>query len=211
MLVNLLYRSLLLAAGVLLVHWLVSRFGPATAFLLWSGFTALAAITGAVLLRTSTVGKVTWKNQAAAWLLPWGARLNRGMLWPLPVVTWLVWIALGGLAIFVLGPQPDGAPQGPSLWLRGLVLTTWIVNGAGLMFLLGTVVQHHSWHSPAARRLQMAGAGLVLLLVLSGALYALGQPVLAVCLAGLPPLILAILFGGFAVVVVTLGRRARWH
>jgi hypothetical protein len=88
-------RAVLLGGCAAAAYALAVESGPWPAVLTCAAVAAVACTVGAILLRTSTIGRVTWRNRLAGYLIPWGWRLNRGKLWPLPVISWAVWTANG--------------------------------------------------------------------------------------------------------------------
>lgn len=124
-------RAALLVGVAAAACGLADDYGPWLAVLACTVMAAIAGATGAVLVRTSPVGQVTWRNRLAGYLIPWGWRLNRGKLWPLPVVSWAVWTAVCGAAL-LLRPAPDGPP--PST--RAALLAAWQVDASALVYLL---------------------------------------------------------------------------
>jgi hypothetical protein len=129
-------RAALLATAAAAAYGLAVEFGPWPAVLTCAAAAAVACTAGAILLRTSTIGRVTWRNRLAGYLIPWGWRLNRGRLWPVAVISWVVWTAVCGAAV-LLRPEPDQ----PSPGLRAALLAAWLVDAAALVYLLGTVAQ----------------------------------------------------------------------
>src|SRR5688500_10883827 len=99
-------RAALLAGAAAAAYGLAVELGPWPAGLTCAVVAAVACAAGTILLRTSGVGRVTWRNHLAGYLIPWGWRLNRGKLWPLPVISWAVWTAACGAAV-LLRPAPD--------------------------------------------------------------------------------------------------------
>ena len=65
-------QAILLLAAAAACFGLAEQFGSTTACLLWAGLMALACGMGTVLLRTSPVSQVTWRNRLAGDLIPWG-------------------------------------------------------------------------------------------------------------------------------------------
>ena len=166
---------------------LASELGPWPALLTCAAVAAVACIAGALLLRTSGVGRVTWRNHLAWYLVPWGCRLNRGKLWPPPVVSWAVWTAVCGAAV-LLRPVPDG----PSFGVRAALLAAWLTDAAALVYLLGTVAQA----TPGSRvgSLWKLVAVITGVLCASVGLYLGGQAPAALIVGGGPPVVIG---GGF--------------
>jgi hypothetical protein len=168
------HRSLLVLGGASACCGLSEPCGGWPAFALWASAVTAACVLGAVLLRTSTVGQVTWKNRLAGCLLPWGWRLNAGRLW-VAAVSWLVWASLGG-AVTVLreGEGHAGVRLG--------LLAAWIIDVGALAFALGSVRQA----TPGGRVgvLWVLVAVIAALLGVRVGLYAAGLPLAALVAGG---------------------------
>lgn len=197
-------NAILLAAVAAGANGLAAEFGPWPAFLACAVVSAVACDAGAILLRTSGVGRVTWKNRLAGFLIPWGWRLNRGKLWPVPLISWTVWTAVSGAAVLLLS-----ASDQPSLGMRAALLAAWVIDAAALVYLLGTISQA----TPGSRagslwKLVAVTAGL---LSASVGLYLGGRTATALVVGGGPP---AAVVGGFGLVlllIATVGRNTRWN
>jgi len=193
-------NAVLLTAVAAVAYGLTAEFGLWPAFLTCAAVSAVACVAGAILLRTSGIGRVTWRNRLAGYLIPWGWRLNRGKLWPLPVISW----AVCGVAA-LLRPVPDQ----PSLGVRSALLAAWVIDAAAIVYLLGTIAQT----TPGSRvgslwKLVAAIAGLI---GASAGLYLGGQTTAALTVADGPP---AAIGGGFGLVVLilaTVSRNTRWN
>jgi len=64
-------KAALLAAVATAAYGLAAEFGPWPAVLTCAAVAAVACAIGAILLRTSTIGQVTWRNSLAGYLIPW--------------------------------------------------------------------------------------------------------------------------------------------
>jgi hypothetical protein len=195
-------RAILIVAAAMASYWLTEQYGPTTACLIWAGIMATACGLGAVLLRTSQVSQVTWKNRLAGYLIPWGWRLNRGLLWPMPVISFVVWMAIGAAAILLRAGSE-------SVELRIALFTAWVVDASVMVFLLGTLQQ-----STPGSRVAVVWKLLVcvaILLVLSIGLYLWGMAPAALVVGGGPPLVAGAVFGLFTLVLLILGRNTRWN
>lgn len=203
-------RLAALAAGAAAVcYWLADRYGVRDAAVAWVGGTAIACGVGAVLLRYSPIGRFGWQNRVAAYLIPWGGRLGRGVLWPIPVASWAVWLAIGA-AVFLLRPAAEEL-DATAAAVRILLFVAWMADGAGILYLLGTLRQHYPSGSSGGRSLWKIAGALVALVAASVGLYLGGLPVLALLVAGGPPALVAGGYGLFLAVVLIAGRNARWN
>jgi hypothetical protein len=192
------------AAGACYV--LAESFGPSIALLLWGGIAAVGCCVGTVLLRTSEVGEISWRNRAAGYLIPWGWRLNRGALWPVPLLSWVVWMAIGAAAVLL---WPATAEDGPGVWVRIALFGSWVVDAAALVSLLGTIRQA----TPGSRvgSLWKLVAVITLLIGASVGLYVGGLTTAALVLGGGPPAFVGGCAGLIALVFMTVGRNTRWN
>lgn len=196
------HRSLLVLAGASACYGLGELCGGWPAFAVWALAITAACALGAGLLRAITVGRVTWKNRLAGYLIPWGWRVNAGRLWAAAAVSWLVWVSLGG-AVTVLreGEGHAGVRLG--------LLAAWAIDAGALLFALGSVRQA----TPGGR----VGALWVLvgvtaaLLGVSVGLSVAGLPLAALVVGGGPPLAVGVCFGLVMLFFVTVGRNARWN
>lgn len=184
---------------------LAVRFGPQDAALAWAVVAAIACVIGAALLRTSPVGRVGWQNRVAAYLVPWGWGLCGGRLWPIPVASWVVWAAVGTATVLLLSGSEPVAGWG--IAVRILLFAAWVADGAALLYVLGSLLRH----VPPAPAILKVAAVLGGLITGSVALYLGELPVLALAVAGGPPLLVG---GGYALffgAVLMSGRNARWN
>lgn len=208
MFAHLIRQCVLVAGAATAVFFLVVRFGVGIAATIWAGVSLLACVTGAMLLRTSAVGRITWKNRVAAYLVPWGWRLGKGLLWPIPVASWAVWLAVAAV-VLVLMPPVDVAE--PGFGWRIALGVGWAVDAAALMYLVGTLRQHYSFTSGrAGHSLRVVSMVLIGLIAASAAVVAIGWPHLAVMVAGGPPLAVGVAYGLFVGAMLVFGN-GRWN
>lgn len=173
-----------IAALALLLSW---QFGAWPALGIIAVIAALCCGLGTLLLKASTVGKVTWKNRVAGYLLPWGFTLGGGQLPGISLVVWLSWLLIAAFTLAVARYSPSTASVG---WGRAGVIwltwTSWLILGGTALLLLYRFVQFSrgggSAHPGVTKALLLTG---VLLLVSIGA-FAAGYPWLALLIAGVP-------------------------
>ena len=195
-------RAALLAGSAAAAYGLGAEFGPWPAVLTCATVAAVACVIGAVLLRTSAIGQITWRNRLAGYLIPWGWRLNRGRLWPVAVISWVVWTAVSGAAVLLRS-------DAPSLGMRAALLAAWLIDASALVFLLGTIVQA----TPGSR----LGSVWKLVAVITGVLcvsvglYVGGQATAALIVGGGPPAVIGGVFGLVVLIFATVGRNTRWN
>lgn len=206
---TLLHRVILVLVAVGACFGLAKALGAWSALAIWSSAAAFGCVVGTVLLRTSAIGRITWKNRVAAYLIPWCGRINRGRLWPIPVVSWVVWVLLGGATILVTS-LPDEDPPVGDLW-RVLLLAAWVADGGAFLYLLGGLAQSFPWDSRGARFLLKAAAAVLAVTVGGLLLFVSGHTRWAVLVAGGPPLVLGGIFGLFFGLLLLFGRNARWN
>lgn len=200
MFAHLIRQAVLVAVAAVAVYLLTSQFGIRTAAAIWAAGSLAACGIGAVLLRTSAVDRITWKNRLTAYLIPWGWRLGKGRLWPIPVVSWAVWVAISAV-VFVLMPPADAAE--PGFGWRIALGVAWTVDAAALLYLAGTPGR-------GGRSLRVVGAVLIGLIATSAALFLVGWPYPAVVVAGGPPLAVGVGYGLFVGAIVVFGK-GRWN
>lgn len=202
--IALIKRVVLIAVAAAVCYWLAERFGFVTAALVWAGLTAVGCATGAVLLRTSAIGRVTWRNHTAGYLIPWGWRLNKGRLRPVAVISWCVWMLIGAAAVLLL---PTG--EAPGFGVRAGLFAAWIIDAAALLYLLGTIRQA----TPGSRvgslwKLSLAAFAVI---GVSVGLSLSGMPEAALVVGGGPPTVALGCVGLVMLIFVTVGRNTRWN
>lgn len=200
-------RFLLVAAAAAACSLLAERYGTRAAGLIWAAAAACACGAGTALLATSAVGRVTWRNRVAGYLIPWGWRLNRGRLWPVPIISWVVWVAIGAAAL-VLRPGP-AAEEPPGLGVRVALFAAWVADAAALLYVAGTIRQ--ATPGGRVRSLWDLAAVIALVLAVSVGLYLGGLATAALVVGGGPPAVLGGCAAVFVLLVATLGRNARWN
>lgn len=195
-------KAILLAAVAAAAYGLCVEFGPWSAAFTCATVAVVACVIGMVLLRTSTIGQVTWRNYLAGYLIPWGWRLNRGRLWPVGVISWVVWTAVSGAAALLRADEP-------SLGMRAALLAAWLIDASALMFLLGTIVQA----TPGSRlgSVWKLVAFITVVLCASVGLYVAGQTTAALIVGGGPPAVICGAFGLVLLIFSTVGRNTRWN
>jgi hypothetical protein len=161
---------------------------------------------GAMLLRLQPIGIPTASGRVGGAIVHWGFRVGRGRLLPAVLVSWLVWILLGGAII--------GLTHSRSQPLQLLMLLAWTVDGAALFRVLGIAATNRSSGRPVPRSLLLVATVLVLMLAVSAALwwYAGSAParVAALVVAGGPPLLVGVGYGLLTGVMLIGGRHGKW-
>lgn len=199
-------RAVMIAAAAAACYTLAEQFGSPTAALIWAAAVACGCGMGTGLLKTSPIGRVTWRNRVAAYLIPWGWRLNGGLLWPVPIISWVVWMAIGA-AVFLLRPGP--AEEHPGVGLRIALFAAWAIDAAALVYLLGAIRQ--ATPGGRVRSLWQLTAVIALVLAASVGLYLAGSAPAALVVGGGPPAVIGGCMGLIVLFFMTVGRNPRWN
>ena len=215
---TILNRLVMVAITAAACLWLTSSLGPWAAIGIWAGAIGLVCAATAFLLRLQPPERITLVNRFAGLVLPWGYTIGRGRLAPIVIESSLRWVLLGaaiiivaprGLSIFGIAPAAV-YPPGPIM--ASLLLLSWAVVAA-LFFRMATFVVNRSI-AVNSRTLTMT-FGLAVLLIASVAVFLVGRSAattwLALALTGGPVLVLGGGFGVVLLIVLTVGRNARWH
>lgn len=205
-----LWQFVLIAVAAAVCAGLVNQFGPITSGAVWAAVALVACGVGTILLRTSPVGRVSWQNRTAAYLVPWGGRVGGGRLWPIPVVSWVVWMTVWAGAA-VLTPPETTPLTGWEIVMRIGLGAAWAIDGLALGHMLATLRQHFSVASRSGRSLLNISAVIVGLIAGSLLLHLLGLTLLALLVAGGPPLVIGGGYGFFLAVLLIFGRGGRWN
>ncbi|MBX3417717.1 MAG: hypothetical protein KF851_08950 [Pirellulaceae bacterium] len=116
---------------------------------------AMTAVAG-ILLRTSTVNTITWKNRFASWLLPWTRFVGGGSLISLLVKNGIASIAIGAVLVVCDQVQPiedvlfagNAATNGQLNWVNvvvsGLTVLCWLAMAVAWGYVLRSLFRHHS-------------------------------------------------------------------
>lgn len=209
------YRLLPVAVVVVVTLGMRAVMSPWLAWLATIGVGALLAVLGALVLRTTKVGELTWKNRLAGHLLPWGYHLGGGTLPGLVLGCVAVWAAVAAAVLLGSAPgaavaapnQPAAAAVGTSPWL----LLAWIVAGAFLLWMVGQLRKHYQPGTSVTRSQGKLVLVVAAMLVGSVVLHLLGHPGFALVVVGGPVLVVG---GGYALflgVILLFGRNMRWN
>lgn len=209
------YRLLPVEIVVAVTLGMRAVMSPWLAWLATIGVGALLAVVGALVLRTTKVGEMTWKNTLAGYLLPWGYHLGGGTLPGLVLGCVAVWAALAAAVLLGSAPaaavatpnQPAAVSAGTPAWL----VLAWIVAGAFLFWMGGQLRRYYQPGSSVTRSQAKLVFAVAAMLVGSVVLNQLGHPGLALLVAGGPILVVG---GGYALflgVMLMFGRNTRWN
>ena len=181
----------------------------------WAAASSLAVglpVLGALLLRFSQPGTVTWRNYAGGWLMPFGYALGGGKLPRIVVACAILWFGLAAAGLLAARSSPTvGAPGAePTPTVMIALVGGWIVDGLVFVYLLG-VLSKLRVSSQSGRSLLKVMFVVAALLIGSLVLHWCGASGLAALVAGGPPLAVAAMYGGWLLVVLTMGKNARWN
>ena len=196
MLMHWLQRLVVSAAAVALGGAAFQRFGFATALLGVVAASCVLAGLGALVLSRAKVGEVTWRNRLAGWLLPYGALFGA--------------YTLGGLALTSGGMLATLAAIGVAARGDSLLGAAWGLDVLAFVSLATAALQHGPGSS-GRRSLLVPLTVLLGLAAASVVCAAAGRPSLAAAVAAGPLLALGALYGVFVLLIVTVGRNARWN
>jgi hypothetical protein len=214
------FRLLPVAVVVAVTLAMRAALSPWLAWLATFGVGALLAALGALVLRTTKVGELTWKNRLAGHLLPWGYHIGGGSLLGIVLGCVVAWAALAGAVLVSSAPalapdqataaaanQPAAASASTSPWL----LLAWVLAGAFSLWLFG---QLRKFHQPGSSVTRSQGRLLLVvaaLLVGSVVLHRLGHSEIALLVVGGPMLVVGGGYGLFLGAILVFGRNARWN
>lgn len=216
-------RGLALAAAGAICAELALKLGPWKAIAIWAAGVAVVDAAVALLMhRQSPPEKISWINYVAGVVLPWGYRIGRGKLWPIVVTSWAIWMLLGAAVIVATvasAAESEVAAAAHAPARRGpLVMTllclAWLVDGGVLLRCIGLLATsanaRHMMRSLAVPMLVLAGILVAsIALVVTNCTAAAAR--VALLIAGGPPLLVGLGYGAFVLVILTVGRKARWN
>lgn len=192
----LLQQLLVAAAFVALGAAGAARAGVPVALAVVVSVAALVSLVGALLLRTSALGEVTWRNAAAGWLLPWGFILGGGSLTKIAVHSAACLSLMGAIGAFA------GSAR--------LLAAAWALDAVALLLLFRAFRAQSG--NPSARRRLLRPMLVVLALVgAGGVLHFDGRTQAAALVAGGPLVVVGVLYGAWLVFMITAGRNSRWN
>lgn len=205
---------ILAAAGACAM--LAGRFGPWKALGMWAAIWGVLCVGIALAVSRQPAGRITVLNLLMGYILQWGYRIGRGKLSNITLISWCVWMLLGGAAILATRVHLDSAAesQARSKMVMVLLVLSWIIDGAALFYILGIIFSQ----GRSGRQLGVLGpvAGILLLMILGSAALVVfnssaGAAMTALLLAGGPMLLLGLFYAIFVVVIVVCGRKTRWN
>jgi hypothetical protein len=191
----------ILGAGVAL--WLGLAYPVRTALPLWVAASGVACTLGGLAIRSQPIGIVTWAGKLGSTVVQWGFRASNGRLIPAVLISWLVWVVLGAAVILMLKFRAERS--------QALLVLAWAVDAAALLYVIGVMLANRG-SRPGA--LVVVAGILVAMIAVSALLFRAGGPAatrLALVIAGGPPLVIGVGYGLFVLLMVTVGRNARWN
>jgi hypothetical protein len=152
--------------------------------------------------------------------LPWGYAIGRGRLLPIALTSWVAWVLVGGASILVLanvhraaGTEP--APAEDSTTVLILLLTSWLIDGGLLVFLIGRAAMMRSASGRLNTSILKPMGFLAAMLAISVSMFLIGRTpaltLLALLVTGTPIVLVGGGYGLFIAVMLTFGRNARWN
>jgi hypothetical protein len=200
--------QVLLAAAVC---WLLARrvgAWPTVAY--FSAAMGVLCMVGALLLRSAPLGRIAWQNRVAGLVLPWGYRIS-GKLPAITAVSWAVWTLIAVGVAVAMGAATRTASAGASRVWPTMMIAGWAINAAAAFYLLGLYARYRE-HAPRGRKPTLLLVGvLCALIAVSFLLSRAGRPVLAAIVSIGPASVVGAIFGVFALVLTTVGRKVNWH
>lgn len=182
------------ACGMLLPLW------PAIG--VWAGIALVLCVLGAVLIASQPMGTPTLAGLIGSSVTRYGYRVGDGRLPFAVAVSWFFWIVVGSAAIAIVHHRVE-------FWSI-LLLLTWLVLALALAYIIGqVVVASKSGRVPGS--LVRITVVLALLLIVSAGLAAGGHRGFALAVAGIPVAIVGGGYGLFVLLILTVGRNARWN
>lgn len=218
-LVYYLRQLFLIAVPLATGYWLLEVLSAWLALAAAAGIAVGTCGLGALLLRSTGLGTITWRNHLGGWLLPWGYTLGRGQLRGITAVSATIWTLLATSTIVARATSAapvttlpgTAAATAATTTMPWLLVIAWVVDGAALLYLLKTVLTAFGPGTRASLSLWRFIAAIIALLVGSLMLHLFGHTGLATLVAGGPPLLVGGFYGLWILAMLTLGRNARWN
>jgi hypothetical protein len=175
------------------------QLGFSTALIDWAVFAAIACAGGALLIHRQPMGVATTGGLFGCSFVRWGFRAGHGKLIPAAMISWLIWLPLGGAII-----------AGIHFTAHLPIIITWTGDLLGLFYIVGVMMANSGGRVP--RSLIKVALGLVGLIGGSAFLWFQagtdGARAIAVAVAGGPPLFVGVGYG-FVLATAMLARRGR--
>jgi len=183
-----------------------SRLPPLAAFAVWAVVMGGLCLLGVYLISRQPLETATRAGLVGYLVAHWGWRAGGGRLPGAAMISWLVWLVVGGAAMGIYHGRGD-------IW-RCLLVLSWLVLTLALMYLLGQMIIAQCELSFRPNGLFKLAAALVLILIASIGLSLVRQPwaqSMALAIAGGPVVVVGGGYGLFVLLIFTVGRNARWN
>ncbi|MBL9076585.1 MAG: hypothetical protein JNL08_03725 [Planctomycetes bacterium] len=166
---------------------------------------AAVALVGCLVLRSTAVQQITWRNRVAGRCLPFAQCMGGGTLFQVYWSSVLGSTAVGGFVfLFVYLHQRAALPPWP-------LAVAWGIDALTLLFLATTQTRLYRHSAPTARRGRWFYLAVVLQIVVSTALHLAGHPWAATVVAAGPQIALLTPMALYMLAVLTAGSKARWR
>lgn len=212
-------QAILLTLPGVAAFLLADRVGIGMTVLALAIAAAVAVTIAGVLFQSSEVGKVTWKNRVAGPLAPWGWRFANGKLIRALIGSWVVWVLLAVPGILVtLRPatandagSPTHVTSAVSTIITVLLAIAWVIDGGALLWVMATLTRNFSVQSSSGKSLiKLIAFGLVVI-ASSVIAFLTGHSLLAIAIAGAPPLAVGLFFAVYIGAILAFGKNVRWN
>ena len=197
----LLIWALLVAGAVMCAR----QFPIMPAIGVWSAIAAGLCILGSLLIARQPLGRATTAGMIGGSVVRFGYRVGRGKLPAAVAISWFFWVVVGSATIGIYNYRHD-------LWAC-LLLLAWLVDGLALAYIVRIMLTAHG-NGRIPPSLIKVTAVIALILIGSIVLNAVGTPWSqrsALLLAGGPTLLVGGGYGLFVLVILTVGKNARWN
>lgn len=156
------------------------------ALLTWSAGTSVLCAMSALLISRQPLGVATLGGRFGSAVVHWGFRASHGRLLPAAVISWLIWLIIGGTAI-----------AGVHFTTHLPIFVAWAGDLLGLFYILGVMLVNRGGRISASLAKLLAAllamiAGSVMLWFHNGSDQARA---IALAVAGGPPLVTAAVYG----------------
>ncbi len=198
-----------------IVSWnLIYQYGLVLGIAAWAGIMLILCTTAALLVRSSAIGKITWKNRIAGYLIPWGHALRWGALVPIVITSWILWILIA-IAVHLLTrdmPLHANRPSIPPINLIGvLTFSCWFIFTWAILYLVGNAKSNFGFSSNSGQTMIMLVALLTAILIASATMRYIGNSTLSLLLTGIPLAIVLVIATIYLVAVLLLFRKGGHH
>jgi hypothetical protein len=187
--------------------WFGRSFPLRTALFAWTALTGALCALGGFAIASQPIGTPTSFGRLGASFVQWGFRASQGKLVPAVLISWLFWIVAGAAVILMTTWRGDR---------RQLLLAlSWGVDALALLYVVGVILANRSPTGSTASSLVVLVAVLAGMIVSSLARWGMSSSPTAMrtalFIAGGPPLLIGGGYALFVLLMMTVGRNARWN